>query len=277
MTALVALLAVNGALLKKPDSLKPALALRGGLAGVEPEMAVKVASALMGTNAAVMYLAPEKAGEMYGMPQKNITPLASFFCEVSGAIFLTMAIAAWLSVANGMDLPTAIAWGNVPSCVQALGMLLNDKAGELGFGALSKWAPTVMNVAFTAALFGKLGVDTDTALKVWAAWGLLNGAGAYLAPDKFMEAWDASLAGGAEAAMAKFFGQVILCTSVLPAAVAFGGSSVLEGVAYAFAAFAITDVDALFIGKNFEAMGADQAGGIVWLVVEVLTALLILK
>jgi hypothetical protein len=271
MLSVVALLAVNGAVLKapQPSSLKPILDLRGGLGGVDGDTVAKAVTAITGVNAGVMTLAPGKAAEMYGIVDPS--PLVSWFCEVAGAQMLMGAIAAWLLLGGG-DVSTAFAWGSVPALVQGVQMLLNGSTEKLGFGTMAQYMPIAVNAFFTAALFGKVGFcGPDLALKIFAGWGLFNGVAGYFATEPFMKGWEAPLNTDVEKAMAKFFCGVLACTSVMPAALAFKGATTLEAIAYSYGAFALTQADGLYISKTQDTIGADKNAGLFWLVVQVAT------
>ena len=243
------------------------LKLRGGLLDLDPNTVAKTVTGLTAVNSAVMYLSPTKAAEMYGLV--NPSPLICWFAEVAGGVFLQAVISSWLAIVNGMDYGTAVAWGGIPGLVQAYRDLLNGSTEKLGFGTMAQYMPTVINTLITAALFGKLSfLDAGLALKIWAGWGLFNGVAGYLMPAQFMKGWEAPLKDDKEEAMAKFFCGVLACTSVQIAAVALFDKSVVEGLAYSYAAFGLTQVDGLYITKQSETLGVDKNAGNFWLVVQ---------
>ena len=77
----------------KPSLLK----LRGGLGGIDANQVANIVTGLNGANAAVMALAPEKAGELYGVSESKMT---TFFAQWSGLIMFSQALAVYLAIVS---------------------------------------------------------------------------------------------------------------------------------------------------------------------------------
>jgi len=261
--SIIGSLAVSeAATLKKPT---PAvMKLRGGLGGLDSKQVATYASYLFATNAGVMALAPEKAMEMYGV--ENPSAITSQFAEWAGGTMLMIAIASILGL-GGMDFTTALAWGSVPTLVQNAQGLLKGTATKLGFGTMAQYMPAIVSAVLTAGLFGK-GLDAALALKVTAAWMGLNGLGCYFFTEPFMKAWEGPAMGVVETTRAKFFGGVMTCAGLFAASVAFGEKDLLTAIAYSWAGFLATQVDALFVSKTMEKLGADVNAGYAWLAIQ---------
>ena len=77
---------------------------------------------------------------------------------------------------------------------------------------------------------------------------LANAAGMYLAPDKAMEAWGASIKGDTETNMLKLFAQ-FAGTFGLFALKLSDGASALEAIGYAWALGTACIVDGVYVSK----------------------------
>lgn len=256
------LCATSALVAKQPANIQPVLKLRGGLAGLDPNTVATYASYLSLANSGVMTLAGEKAAELYGI--ENPSPLAIQLAEWAGGTMLAMAITSLLAL-GGMDFATAVAWGSVALLIQNVQGLLKDTASKLGFGTAAKYMPVAIAAALTAALFGKISaIDTGLALKIVTVWDLVNGLGAYFATTPFFNAWEGPSMSEVETAMAKFFGGTLTLAGVFCGSVAFLNKDVLTAIGYTWAVSTAINIDALFITKNMDAMGADKNSGYVW-------------
>ena len=270
---IAALLCATSALVvKQPTTTVPApvLKLRGGLAGLDGNQVATYASWLLAANSAVMTLAPEKAVEMYGV--KSSSMVVSQFVEYAGSSMLSIAIASILAL-GGMDFATAVAWGFVPQCVLNVQGFLNEKMTKMGFGQAAKFMPTIVSLVLTAGLFGKLSfLDTAMALKVTAGWSAINGLAGYFATADFMKAWEGPTMTPVETAMAKFFCGTLLMGGVFAGSVAFLDSDVLTAIGHTWAASLATQLDANFISKTTEIIGADKNPQYAWMAVMAVVA-----
>ena len=270
---IAALLCATSALVvKQPTTTVPApvLKLRGGLAGLDGNQVATYASWLLAANSAVMTLAPEKAVEMYGV--KSSSMVVSQFVEYAGSSMLSIAIASILAL-GGMDFATAVAWGFVPQCVLNVQGFLNEKMTKMGFGQAAKFMPTIVSLVLTAGLFGKLSfLDTAMALKVTAGWSAINGLGGYFATADFMKAWEGPTMTPVETAMAKFFCGTLIMGGVFAGSVAFLDSDVLTAIGHTWAASLATQLDANFISKTTEIIGADKNPQYAWMAVMAVVA-----
>lgn len=222
---LAALLAVADAaslVQPKPSLLK----LRGGLGGIDAEKVATIVTGLNAANAGVMALAPEKAGEMYGISESK---MSSFFAQWSGLIMFGQALAVYLAL-GGKSLAEGMGWGMVPICVASIQDFLNDRmVGSLGMSAAAKYMPAVVNLLFTLGLLGKLSfMDADMTMKVSTVWMGANGLFGYLATDAWMGGWGGKVSGAAETGMAKLMASTMIGGAVLSGASAFMGKSALE-------------------------------------------------
>jgi hypothetical protein len=257
---------------KQPTTTVPApvLKLRGGLAGLDGNQVATYASWLLAANSAVMTLAPEKAVEMYGVKSSSL--VVSQFVEYAGSSMLSIAIASILAL-GGMDFTTAVAWGFVPQCVLNVQDFLNDKMTKMGFGQAAKFMPTIVSLVLTAGLFGKLSfLDTAMALKITAGWSAINGLGGYFATADFMKAWEGPTMTPVETAMAKFFCGTLIMGGVFAGSVAFLDSDVLTAIGHTWAASLATQLDANFISKTTEIIGADKNPQYAWMAVMAVVA-----
>ena len=270
---IAALLCATSALVvKQPTTTVPApvLKLRGGLAGLDGNQVATYASWLLAANSAVMTLAPEKAVEMYGV--KSSSMVVSQFVEYAGSSMLSIAIASILAL-GGMDFATAVAWGFVPQCVLNVQGFLNEKMTKMGFGQAAKFMPTIVSLVLTAGLFGKLSfLDTAMALKIAAGWSAINGLGGYFATADFMKAWEGPTMTPVETAMAKFFCGTLIMGGVFAGSVAFLDSDVLTAIGHTWAASLATQLDANFISKTTEIIGADKNPQYAWMAVMAVVA-----
>ena len=270
---IAALLCATSALVvKQPTTTVPApvLKLRGGLAGLDGNQVATYASWLLAANSAVMTLAPEKAVEMYGVKSSSL--VVSQFVEYAGSSMLSIAIASILAL-GGMDFATAVAWGFVPQCVLNVQGFLNEKMTKMGFGQAAKFMPTIVSLVLTAGLFGKLSfLDTAMALKIAAGWSAINGLGGYFATADFMKAWEGPTMTPVETAMAKFFCGTLIMGGVFAGSVAFLDSDVLTAIGHTWAASLATQLDANFISKTTEIIGADKNPQYAWMAVMAVVA-----
>ena len=270
---IAALLCATSALVvKQPTTTVPApvLKLRGGLAGLDGNQVATYASWLLAANSAVMTLAPEKAVEMYGVKSSSL--VVSQFVEYAGSSMLSIAIASILAL-GGMDFATAVAWGFVPQCVLNVQDFLNDKMTKMGFGQAAKFMPTIVSLVLTAGLFGKLSfLDTAMALKIAAGWSAINGLGGYFATADFMKAWEGPTMSPVETAIAKFFCSTLLMGGIFCGSVAFLDSDVLTAIGHTWAASLATQLDANFISKTTEIIGADKNPQYAWMAIQALVA-----
>jgi len=266
---IAALLCATSALVvKQPTTTVPApvLKLRGGLAGLDGNQVATYASWLLAANSAVMTLAPEKAIELYGV--KASSAMMSQFIAYAGSNMLSIAIASILAL-GGMDFATAVAWGFVPQCVLNVQGFLNEKMTKMGFGQAAKFMPTIVSLVLTAGLFGKLSfLDTAMALKVTAGWSAINGLAGYFATADFMKAWEGPTMTAVETAIAKLFCGTLVMGGVFAGSVAFLEKDTLTTIAYTWAAFLATNLDALFLSKTMEKLGADVNAGYAWTAIQ---------
>jgi len=265
------MLAVTDAIEVKP---KPALLkLRGGLGGIDATQVASAVSVLNMANAGVMSLAPEKAGEMYGVAETKMT---TFFAQWSGLTMFAQALAVYLAL-GGKSLAEGLGWGFVPSCVASVQDFLNDRmVGSLGMSQAAKYMPALVNVLLTLGLLGKLSfMDADLTMKVITGWFGANGLFGYLATDAWMEGWGGSVSGPAETGMAKLMASTMIAGAALTGASAFMGKSTLESFGVAMGVYALTQIDSLYISKSVEAMGVDTNKGLFWLVIQLATVAVI--
>lgn len=265
------MLAVTDAIEAKP---KPALLkLRGGLGGIDATQVGTAVSVLNMANAGVMSLAPEKAGEMYGVAETKMT---SFFAQWSGLMMFAQSLAVYLAL-GGKSLAEGLGWGFVPSCVASVQDFLNDRmVGSLGMSQAAKYMPALVNVLLTLGLLGKLSfMDADLTMKVVTGWMGANGLFGYLATDAWMEGWGGSVSGAAETGMAKLMASTMIAGAALTGASAFMGKSALESFGVAMGVYALTQIDSLYISKSLEAMGVDTNKGLFWLVIQLATVAVI--
>ena len=246
MKLMLALFAVANA-----ASLTPALKLRGGsisIAGIEPEQIAMGLTLLQGVQGVMSTTNVDQVFEMYEIPKSGDTPTARFICEQSGAIMLGSAIAAYL-VLGGGDAAEAVGYANIPGLLLNLKNLNDGVTDKLGWGDQAKYGPLVVSGFLTAALLGKVdALGPADALKYSAYWMLANAAGMYLAPDKAMEAWGASIKGDTETNMLKLFAQ-FAGTFGLFALKLSDGASALEAIGYAWALGTACIVDGVYVSK----------------------------
>ena len=246
MKLMLALFAVANA-----ASLAPALKLRGGsisIAGIEPEQIAMGLTVLQGLQGVMSTTNVDQVFEMYEIPKSGDTPTARFICEQSGAIMLGSAIAAYL-VLGGGDAAEAVGYANIPGLLLNLKNLNDGVTDKLGWGDQAKYGPLVVSGVLTAALLGKVdALGPADALKYSAYWMLANAAGMYLAPDKAMEAWGASIKGDTETNMLKLFAQ-FAGTFGLFALKLSDGASALEAIGYAWALGTACIVDGVYVSK----------------------------
>jgi len=267
----LSMLVVASAIELKP---KPALLkLRGGLGGIDANAVATAVSILNQANGAVMSLAPEKAGEMYGVPESKMT---TFFAQWSGLMMFAQSLGVYLAL-GGKSLAEGLAWGFIPSCVASVQDFLNDRmVGSLGMSQAAKYMPAIVNILLTLGLFGKLSfMDADMTMKVLTGWMGANGLFGYLATDAWMEGWGGSVSGAAETGMAKLMASCMMGGAALTGASAFMGKSAVESFGMAMGVYALTQIDSIYISKSIQAMGVDPNKGLFWLVVQLATVAVI--
>jgi len=267
----LSMLVVASAIELKP---KPALLkLRGGLGGIDANAVATAVSILNQANGAVMSLAPEKAGEMYGVPESKMT---TFFAQWSGLMMFAQSFGVYLAL-GGKSLAEGLAWGFIPSCVASVQDFLNDRmVGSLGMSQAAKYMPAIVNILLTLGLFGKLSfMDADMTMKVLTGWMGANGLFGYLATDAWMEGWGGSVSGAAETGMAKLMASCMMGGAALTGASAFMGKSAVESFGMAMGVYALTQIDSIYISKSIQAMGVDPNKGLFWLVVQLATVAVI--
>ena len=97
------------------NSCKPLLTLRGGLGGLERTNVAKAATLASLANAAVMYLSPSRAAQLYRIE----TPSGLLFwqMELMAAAMLQVHWGAWLAL-TGTDVHRAIGWSSIFTTIQ---------------------------------------------------------------------------------------------------------------------------------------------------------------
>jgi len=180
---LIALLAVvNGAVLKTPERspAKPALRLRGGIAGVDADLVAKGLLVLQSVNSGFVTLAPKPAAEAYGL--KGSTELQEAFIENMGFLLVGLCIAGFCAL-DGMPVGKTTAISLIPPLINIVKWLLNGTGKKLGIPD----AGNIMNGGIMAVSIGLLFSGTGDPIliaKVLSGWWAFNGLIASLVPDK---------------------------------------------------------------------------------------------
>jgi len=271
--ATLSLLAVSDAATLAQPKPSPLLKLRGGLGGIDAEKVVTIVTGINAANAGVMALAPEKAGEMYGVQETKMT---TFFAQWSGLIMFGQALAMYLAL-NGNSLAEGFGWGMVPALVASIQDFLNDRmVGSLGMSPAAKYMPSLVNLLLTLGLLGKLSfLDADMAMKVSTVWMGANGLFGYLATDAWMEGWGGKVSGAAETGMAKLMASTMIAGAAFSGASVFMGKSVIESFGAMMAVYLLTSIDGNYISKTIPEMGVDTNKGLFWMIVQAVTVAVI--
>ena len=246
-----------------------ALRLRGGLGGVDPTVVAKAATAISGVNAGVMYLSPSRAAQLY-----RATPsgLLYWMMELLSAAMLQVTWGAWLAL-GGTEVHRAIAWGGVPTTVQALKHLLDvDERIDIGHRFVSKVIPLLINLFLTSALFGHGVISPNLALQLTAVLNLLYGLMLRLTAEAVVRGANVPLPAEpptAEIEMTRKFGLALLSSAVFCAAISFFGRGVHEALAYSMVVFMLGRLDGLFLSKGLERLGVAKTTTYGWLAVQV--------
>jgi hypothetical protein len=216
--------------LQARDSLRPALKLRGGLAGVDADLAAKSVLALSALNGGYLTLAPKPASEAYGM--KSATEMQVSMIESMGALTLGMAIAGFFAL-SGAEPAKVTAYALILPLVNTAKWLLNGTGKKLGMPDHGQYINGgIMAVAMYCLLTGT--GDADVILKAVAAWWGFNGLVAFSAPDKLAGAYGLETMDSDLTALMQSLGSFLLNFAVFtylystgtPAAQAVGQSCV---------------------------------------------------
>jgi hypothetical protein len=242
-------------------AVRPALKLRGGLAGVDPATAAMVGTVLTGVNGAYCGIAPEPAAQAYGM--KSVPFEVVQIIKSLGYTFISAAILAVLSL-KGKDLGTALASSSVPWVILTLDNIWNGVAAKMGQPAFAPIMLLAINVAVLYCSF--TGTAVPLAANLYAGWCALNGMFFALAPEKGAEAWGMK-ASAQFAAMMKNFGYSLASFAVLLASLA-NGVGAPQAIGYSFAVMLLSILDGLFVSKTFEVVSDDKTPGYVWMVIQ---------
>ena len=250
--ALIAFCAVANA-----ANLKPALQLRGGLAGLDSTTVATVGASLFCANGIYCGIAPGPASEAYGLKDASfeVTQVIKYL----GYTFVAFSILA-LAVLKGVSVNRAIAWAQVPWILVGLDNIWNGIAKKLGQPDFAPFLLLAINCA--TAYCGFTDTSMPLAATLNAAWCGLNGVFFALKPDKGAEAWGMKADAKFEAMM-KNMGYALTACAVLTYYVA-NGADITTAIGYAFVPTLLSIIDQLLVSKGFETLGADPAPAYVW-------------
>lgn len=254
---MLAMLATAGASLAADKSVRPALKLRGGLAGVDPKMAATVGSTLFGINGVVCGLAEGVATEGYGV--KDASYNIQQMVKSLGFTFISFAVLA-ISLLKGVPFSAAFGWGCLPWLLLTISNILNGVPAKMGMPIAGQYLLLAINAA---SMYCGL---TDTAMplaaKLNAGWTLLNGVAFALVPKMGAKGWGL-VEDDKFAAIFKNFGYSLVAMGTLIMSTATG-VAVEQAVGYAMIPMLVSLLDGLYINKGFDTLNADKVPAYVW-------------
>jgi hypothetical protein len=236
------------------------LKLRGGLAGVDTNTVATAATCITGLNAVYCALAPEPAAEAYGVKGASFN-VVQMIKALGNTNLMVVVLAACLL--KGVDTNTAIAWSQLPWIIGCLDAIFNGTGEKMGQPAFAQ--PLLLAISAATMYCGFTGTNMPLAGQLNAGWGLLNGVGAALVPDKLASAWGMS-GDSAFNAMMKNFGFALCSASVLAYCVA-SGQPFIQSLGYAWAVLLVGLVDQKFVSKTFDDIGGDDGPLYAWMAI----------
>lgn len=259
-TILIASLSVASAF-NKDSSLRPALKLRGGLAGIDASAAATVGTWLGTINGVYCGIAEGPACEAYGVDNPSFNMLQ--IVKNLGYTFTSAGVLA-LCLMKGVAFNTAFAWSQLPWLLLSCSNLLNGVDVKMGIPKAGMYLLLAINAVCMYCGF------TDSymplAATLYSAWGILNGVMFALAPSKGAEAW--GVKGDAKfEAMFKNFGYALISNSVLTYFTG-AGTEVATAVGYMYAVQMVSLLDGLFVSKTFDVVTSDKMPAYAWLVIQ---------
>jgi len=239
--------AASAATLKPAPSanLKPVLALRGGLGGVDAGSAATWAARIYLANGIYTSTAPGPACEGYGMT--GASALTTMLMQSSGFSALSCGILS-LCVMAGVDLNVAFGWAQLVWAYQNLNDLLNNNAEKYGMPVSGVYLLGAISAAGTYCGFTNTAMPL--AMKLLAGWTGLNGVIMALAPDMAREMWGVKAMDKTETMMLRGFGYTLCGEAILGYSLATGVDTA-TAVGRSLIPLALNCVDGLFVGKAF--------------------------
>jgi hypothetical protein len=258
---LLLLVASASALTVKKPAATPVLKLRGGLAGVDPDMVAKGVLALYAVNSAYVTLAPEPCADAYGM--KSPTGLQVAFIENMGFLLTGMTIAGFMAM-NGVDASKCLAAALIPTIISTAKWLLNGTGKKLGVPDTGNYLNGVIMAAIIASVYTGTG-DPALVLKVASGWWALNGIVAAVMPDKLAGAYGLESVDKALTGLMQSFGAFLTNFAVFFASYGVLGNSAAKSIGLSSVAGALVQLDQMYGRK----LGAelDQGPQLFWLAV----------
>jgi hypothetical protein len=255
----LALVGVSSLNVKK-DSLRPALKLRGGLAGVDAKQVATAASWFLAANGAYFTLAPEPALKAYGAEDTSF--IIQKIMHYSGTAFISTAVLSLVMLATD-DANKAMGWSGLPWLIVTLSAILNGDSEKMGLPAFNQ--PFLLSLCAATMYCAFTGTGMPMVGKLYAGWCLLNGIGAVLAPSKFSAAWGLSSNDKVDAMM-KGYGYNLVIYGVV-AYLVLNGDSVVSAVGYGWAIALLNLIDGLFVTKHHVSLGVKTEPMYAWLII----------
>lgn len=238
-------------------AVRPVLALRGGLGGVEGQAVAVVSACVTGAHSVYCGLAPEAACRAYGMPRPNFA-VAQLVraCGCTGWSSIVLI----LSLMYGVSTNQAIAWALLPLAILTLDNILNKNGQQMGQPAYAQ--PLLLGITLVTMYCAFLNVGMPFAAFINAGWAMLNGAAAVIAPVTTARAW--GLGGDMRfIAMFKNLGWNLSAYAVLLYLVA-NGEDVVTAVGYYWAVNGMGLIEQKLLSGSFDYLGVDDGPLFVW-------------
>jgi hypothetical protein len=220
--------------------LPRALRVRGG-AGIDSDLAIKLATGMLGANGLALAVSPDEICKVYGCESGGIN---SFMAEGIGHQMVGICVLVH-SLRTGAGLERAVAYGCVPSLIHLYKMCATKNYAQYSVPDAAPLAWLAITGATCLSLWNGVG-DADLIMKAFTCILGLNGAFLAANPDKGCEAY--GMPGGGWLSMfMRLMGVANLAQAVIQGAMVFQGADPTLAIGYANVIFALHAAYAAFI------------------------------
>jgi len=221
------------------------LTVRGGAGPLDPVIAAKLATTLVGIDTGLGIFFPSVSNKSIKLPT---SPILDFKNQYINYISASHGLSAACLLFGGSSVNTAVGAGLLLSNVPLCKAILTGKAKEFGFEESRLYISAIIGAVASCWLFAN-GKYANYLIKIIALQSGVNALGLMLVPLKAKAIWGLPYAGstttdGAIAFFNRFLGGIILAVSVFYACLAYGvdvPKAVGYGIIPTFITFFVTN------------------------------------
>jgi hypothetical protein len=227
--------------------------IRGGAGPLDPDVMAKIGIAVGSLQGVHGALAPSKSAEMFGVAS---TDLLEAIIAGTSTIILSTGLTAWESIVRGKPLNHAIGVGAIPGIVNCARALLNEEEKKLGVSSFGTYLTGAIYSAVAYACFADASY-ADTAIKLYAIWGLANGLALFVFPaDAGSRGFGVSSGDNQTNFALRALGGVGIAKAVMVGALAQGVDA-LKAFGYLWGVVALEQIAYMFVTKDVEKCDMD--------------------